>query len=154
MITTIGKNESLNETLSKLIKLDYEAVEAYEESIERVDDIEVKRAFSGMRDDHVRHTRELSQILRERGETPPDSAGAKGFITKGKVIFADLSGDEAILKAMRTNEDDTNTAYENALANHELTPDIRAILQKNRQDEARHCSWIISRIHEKEAEAA
>ena len=39
----------------------------------------------------------------------------KALLTKGKVVIAGLMGDEAILQAMRTNEADTNTAYERAV---------------------------------------
>ena len=38
----------------------------------------------------------------------------KAILTQGKVVLADMFGDSAILKAMKTNEDDTVTAYDRA----------------------------------------
>ena len=49
------------------------------------------------------------------GRTPPKEGDMKALLTKGKVVIAGLMGDEAILQAMRTNEADTNTAYERAV---------------------------------------
>ena len=57
-------------------------------------------------------------------------------------------GDETILRAMRTNEDDTNTAYERATKFEYVTPEIRAVLERNLQDERRHCAWILEQLNE------
>ena len=50
-------------------------------------------------------------------------------LTKGKVVLGGLIGDNAVLQAMKTNEDDTNTAYERALG-----------------DERRHRDWMVETI--------
>ena len=42
----------------------------------------------------------------------PLLGSAKSYLTQGKVILANLIGDLTILRAMRSNEIDTNTAYE------------------------------------------
>ena len=74
----------------------------------------------------------------------------KQILTQGKVVFANLLGDKAILKAMKTNEDDTNVAYER-LNSHpgKLTEAIMA-LEQGLRDERRHRAWLINEIKESE----
>jgi uncharacterized protein (TIGR02284 family) len=84
--------------------------------------------------------------MRELGEAPLDEGDMKSILTQGKVVMADLFGDEAILKAMKTNEDDTNTAYSRALERDDVPPEIYRTLQQNLEDERRHRSWIEQRI--------
>jgi len=68
----------------------------------------------------------------------------KALLTKGKVVIAGLMGDEAILQAMRTNEADTNTAYERAVNFKGLQANTRDVLQRGLEDERRHCEWILA----------
>ena len=52
-----------------------------------------------------------------------------------------LTGTEAVLVAMLGNEEFTNRAYELALS-FKWEPDVRALIQKTREDERRHGTWI------------
>jgi hypothetical protein len=45
-------------------------------------------------------------------EPPTGPSVGKQWLTKGKVVLANLIGDGTILSAMLSNEVDTNTAYE------------------------------------------
>ena len=51
-------------------------------------------------------------------------------------------GDKAILIAMKTNEDDTNTAYERATQHKDMTAEMKRVLNSNLSDERRHRTWI------------
>ena len=66
--------------------------------------------------DHQRHTRDLAKVVQDYGETPATHADLRQVLTKGKVVISSLLGDRAILAAMRSNEDDTNKAYERAVS--------------------------------------
>jgi predicted outer membrane protein len=66
----------------------------------------------------------------------------KSVLTSGKVVLADMMGDEAILKAMKTNEDDTVTAYDRAANNNCCTPELRQICENALADERRHRQWM------------
>lgn len=151
MATMIGKEDNLADLLQDLIKLDYDAIEAYEEAVERIDNVAYKDKLREFCDDHRRHTRNLAEYLRQMGEDIPDGPGAKHFLTKGKVVLADMMGDEAILKAMKTNEDDTNTAYERAVKHAAVTPELRDTLEANLGDERIHRAWIVSTIESRKA---
>ena len=126
MATTIGNEDNLDTLLNNLIELDYDAIEAYEAAIERLDNAAYRQTLEQFCQDHINHTLNLGQILRSRGETPPDGPSAKRLLTKGKVVMADILGDEAILKAMLSNEGDTNTAYDRATSNMSVPPEIEA----------------------------
>ncbi|MEX0827508.1 MAG: DUF2383 domain-containing protein, partial [Haliea sp.] len=72
MATTIGNEDNLDTLLSNLIELDYDAIEAYDAAIERLDDAGYRQALEQFCQDHVDHTLNLSQLLRSRGGLPPE----------------------------------------------------------------------------------
>jgi rubrerythrin len=145
MVTTVGNETELDELVEDLVKLDFAAIEAYDAAIERLSTPEYQRQLREFRDDHRDHTEVLGTWLREHGRTPPDSGGAKQLLTKGKVIIAGLAGDKPVLQAMKTNEDDTNIAYERA-TKHDEADGLRPVFEKNLSDERRHRAWIESAI--------
>src|SRR5690606_1429347 len=98
------------------------------------------------KEDHSRHIRELSELLRNHGEEPPTSSSAKKWLTKGKVIIANLVGDITILRAMLSNEEDTNTAYDRIDQRADKWPDATSIIQRGRDDEHNHKSWLESTL--------
>jgi hypothetical protein len=51
-------------------------------------------------------------------------------------------GDKAILVAMKTNEDDTNTAYERAVNHEGRHASAEEVLRRGLADERRHRAWI------------
>lgn len=142
MATLVGTQQDLNELLEKLIELDFDAVSAYEAAIERLSNETIKARLSDFKADHLRHTRELGKILQDSGRKPPTEADAKAVLTKGKVVIAGLAGDKAILTAMKTNEDDTNTAYERAVQNASAPASVRDVFRSALGDERRHREYI------------
>ena len=66
---------------------------------------------------------------------------AKKLLTKGKVVLADLAGDKAILSAMKSNEEQTNSEYEKAVKKG-YEASIQTILERGLADERRHKAWI------------
>jgi len=54
---------------------------------------------------------------------------------------------------MKSNEDDTNEAYERAVAREGLPSRLQQILQQNLQDERRHRAWIEARLAEQKTES-
>lgn len=66
----------------------------------------------------------------------------KSVLTSGKVALADMMGDDKILAAMRSNEEDTVTAYERAASNDSASPELRTICERAHADELRHRDWM------------
>jgi uncharacterized protein (TIGR02284 family) len=114
MVTTVGTASDIIDMLNDLIQLDYDAIQAYEAAISRIDDSEHQRQLAAFKNDHDRHTRELDSVVRGLRGKPINGASIKHVVTAGKIAFADMMGDRAVLQAMKTNEDDTNKAYERA----------------------------------------
>jgi uncharacterized protein (TIGR02284 family) len=146
MATMVGKQKDVAALLNALIELDLDAVEAYEAAIDRLDDDSDKASFRAFKADHQRHVTELQPLVQELGEKPADKADVKQILTKGKVVMAGLIGDRLILLAMKTNEDDTNTAYDRAVSRDDVPSHMRAVLMRNRDDERRHRAYIERRL--------
>lgn len=141
MVTTVGTESKLSDLVQDLVQLDKAAIEAYDAAIERLSSTEYKQQLTSFRADHMEHTRVLGMWLREHRQDAPESGGMKATMTTGKVALAGLIGDKQILVAMKTNEDDTNTAYERA-TNHPEADGVRATFEKNLGDERRHRAWM------------
>lgn len=139
-------NEEIAKMLNELIQLDYDAIAAYEAAIERLEDRQASAKLTEFMNDHVEHTRNLAALVRQHGGNPKQKGDLKKVLTKGKVIIANLAGDDAILKAMRINEDLTNESYEKAAQTPGLPAAVRTTLQANLADERRHREWIVSQL--------
>ena len=128
--------------LQELVHLDYDAIEAYEAAIERLDNPEFKARLTEYCDDHRRHTDNLVPYLQELGAEVPRGPDLKQILTEGKVVIGGLAGDKGILIAMRANEEVTNKAYEKALEHATAGTSLHATLLANYGDEQRHRAWI------------
>lgn len=146
MATMTGSIKDLTKLMNDLIALDYDAIEAYQAAIERVGTVTDKDQLGRFMADHQQHVTDLGALVRDFGERPQTEADFKRVLTKGKVVLAGLVNDEAVLAAMKSNEDDTNRAYERAVQQPGVPERVLAVFQKNLGDERRHREWIESRI--------
>jgi uncharacterized protein (TIGR02284 family) len=142
----VGLDSDFQEVVCDLIELDYDAIAAYQTAIERLENSAFKAKLGEFLRDHERHVEELSVWIRQQGATPPDGPDMKKVLTTGKVVMADMFGDKAILMAMKTNEEDTNTAYERALEHDNLPITARDLISRNLADERRHRAWIVATL--------
>ena len=146
MATTIGAEKTCENLLEDLVQLDYDAADAYQAAIDRFDEAQFRDRLREFKGDHLRHIPEIGEILERMGRTPPKQGDMKSLLTPGKVVIGGLMGDKAILQAMRTNEADTNTAYERAVKLHGLDADTRDTLERALEDERRHCQRILDEL--------
>lgn len=137
------KVDDLAKRLGDLMHVDIDAVEAYNEAIERVTAQELKSRLSAFRDDHQRHISELTEAIMDMGHRPPErKTDMKGKLIEGMTALRSSMGDEQALKAMRQNEMVTNHAYEDALEDHTYPGAVQRILQAGLEDERRHLQWV------------
>lgn len=148
MTTMVGMQKEFVDALKSLVELDYAAIASYEEAIEHIKDQECKKKLKEFSDDHSRHVKDLSEVLRDLNQEAPKSAGIKQIFTQGKVMFANLIGDKAILKALKMNEDDTNTAYERVNEHPNKSAYASDPLKRGLEDERKHRAWIEAKIAE------
>lgn len=153
MATLVGTQTELTRLLHELCELDFDAAAAYEAAIERMEDPNDRSNLRSFLADHIRHTVELRTLLDGMGKVGPTRAHATSILTRGKVILGGLFGPRAILFAMRMNENDTNVAYERALARQDLPDYVRGVLERNFSDERRHRAWVESRLRSFKREA-
>jgi rubrerythrin len=128
--------------LKDLLSLDYAAMEAYEASIERFINPDYKKQFDEFKKDHEEHIKNISNFFKEIGQDYPKGAGLKKILTEGKVVLSGLVGDQAILKAMRSNELETTQSYEQINSYPNIPSNIINILKKGYEDEKKHLEWI------------
>jgi rubrerythrin len=142
MVTLVGTESTLPDLIENLLLLEHDAIAAYDTTIERLDDHRLKTQVMEFRQDHERHIQELGTIATRIGANRPTGGDAKEMLTTGKVALASLMGDKAILHAMRTNEEDTVTAYDRARKHADVPSDIRPIMERGYADEVRHRAWM------------
>lgn len=142
MVTRVGNETNFLDGIKHLVQLDYDAIEAYDAAIERLRDENYREKIKSFRGDHERHVKTFTEYLKDMDYEYPQGPSLKSILTQGKVMIANLSGDKAILLAMRSNEFDTNIAYERLCQHHGATEDIHKKLQDGYEDEQRHLDWI------------
>lgn len=143
MTTFTGNQIDFLDALKDLVELEYDTKEAYEEAIKKISNENYKVKLSEFYKDHERHIIELSKILQNHNEQAPTKPSAvKSFITKGKVVVAEIIGDKTILYAMASNEIDTNLAYERINARHDVWDDAKEIVRLALKDEKKHKKWL------------
>jgi rubrerythrin len=142
MATLVGTQTSFANALRALIELDFDAIEAYEAAINRIENEEYKVQLQNFKEDHQRHVQELNQLLTIHNEKISSGPDAKKWLTQGKVVISGIMGDNAILRAMLSNEEDTNTAYDRVENHPEVWADAKEILSAGFSDEKRHKRWL------------
>lgn len=142
MATTIGTEDDFRDLVTNLIYLERDAIAAYETCIEKLKNPTLSQTVEGFRKDHLQHLDVLQEIARESGAEAPAEGDMKQMLTTGKVALASMMGESATLKAMKTNEDDTVTAYERAASHRDALPKSRDFFAKALSDERRHREWM------------
>lgn len=142
MPTTVGTESNPQDLVRNLLQLEHDAIAAYDSTIERLDNAAYREKVAEFRRDHEAHVQELGRIANTLGVPAPREGDMKQLLTTGKVALADLAGDGAMLKAMKTNEDDTVKAYEQALSNSVTDAAMRPVLEKGLSDERHHRTWM------------
>ena len=142
MVTLVGTETDFVEMLCNLVQLDLDAMEAYDAAMARVQKAEYREQLEAFKGDHVRHSEELSKIVKDLGGKASTGPGTKQNITTGGAVLADMVGDKRILEALKSNEDDTNKAYERAVEMSRDQPSAEPVLRAGLEDERRHRAWI------------
>lgn len=128
--------------LQALIKLDIDAIHAYDQAIKRIEQPLFRDRLVTFQEDHRRHVDDLSAKMRELGETPPAfTPDFKGFFLEGFTALRSMTGTKGALEAMETNERLTTSRYEKA-SSLDFPSDIAILIKQNYADEQRHLSFI------------
>jgi rubrerythrin len=142
MATTVGTESTYPKLIRNLLLLEHDAIAAYEQTIDRLDNGSYREQIAAFKADHDRHVQELNRLAATVGADAPQEGDAKELLTTGKVALASIMGDGATLRAMKSNEEDTVTAYERASRHADAPADARAVFDAALQDELRHRAWM------------
>jgi uncharacterized protein (TIGR02284 family) len=129
------------EECNDLIRFDHDAIGAYNEAIDSINELPIKDQLIRFRGDHERHVLDLSAVVRRLGGDPPEKPGLRGVIRKTMTKAAGLGGTELTLKAMRSNEEVLNKQYRERLQKA-FPSDILELIRQNFNDEQRHLAWV------------
>lgn len=144
--TDSSTRESAIELMNQLIQLDYDAVQAYKQAIEKIDDTPARVDLEAFQADHERHIADLSRTVRMMGGEPEETGrDLKGVLLEGLTALRSVTGTMGALRAMRMNEKLTNRSYERALE-AKLPVAARDVVARNREDERRHLAAIQAHI--------
>lgn len=139
--------KTVYDNIRDLIQLDIDAVEAYEQAIEKIDDPVISDQLSIFQSDHERHIDELSDYLAEQGEDVPDrSPDIKGYLLEGFTSLSSSTGTDGALKAMQSNEKLTNKKYKEA-TEWDLDSEAKDIIMQGYDDERTHLAYIEQELH-------
>ena len=142
MATTVGTESTIQDLVTNLIYLERDAIAAYESTIERLSNEALSTQVEAFREDHLQHLSVLQEMAAETGAEAPAEGDMQQMLTTGKVAMAGLMGDAAVLKAMKTNEDDTVAAYERAATHPDAIAKSQAFFERALDDELRHREWM------------
>ncbi|MGR3455165.1 DUF892 family protein [Pseudooceanicola sp.] len=144
MPTTVGTENTPEDLITNLLHLEHDAIAAYESTIERLDDPAKRERIEAFRQDHLNHVSQLEQFATRLGIEIPTGGDMKQMLTTGKVALAGIAGEDSVIKAMKTNEDDTVQAYQQASSNPVGDADMKPVFTKALEDEQRHRAWMES----------
>lgn len=148
MVTFVGFHGKFPNVLRDLLELEYEALDAYNTAIDRLAYEDYKNKIEEFKQDHKQHIEKLEKLVVHYGLDIPKGPFLKSWLTSGKVIIGNLTGgDESILKAILSNELDTNEAYKRfnefeTMGIDKSHNDLRDFLINGYKDEKRHKAWL------------
>lgn len=135
-------NTEIAAKLKSICQLDIDAVHAYVKSRDNIEHANIKSTIGSFEDDHRRHVKDLSDMIRNYGGEPPEfSKDFKGFLLQAFASIRGVTGTEGALKALKTGENMTNKSYKDAVS-QDFPPLVTALLRRNYDDEQRHFSYI------------
>lgn len=135
--------------LNDLLKLDHDALGAYEVAINALRSEAYQRSLRRFRGDHERHVQELTRLISERGGTPIETPHLTTGLFKLAMQKAGAAGgsDRSILLAFKANERQVRDKYQRMA---EAAEDLEAadILARGADDETRHYGWVVATLEE------
>jgi rubrerythrin len=147
MVSFVGRQADFASALKEAVELEYDAAEAYDVAIARIESDNFKEVLRSFCADHRRHIEKLSELLKNHDEEAPTGPdNSKRLLVKGKTVLGALLGDTSILRAINSNEIDTNAAYERLSLYEDIWDEAVQIVHDFLQDERRHKKWLEEHI--------
>jgi rubrerythrin len=138
--------------LNDLLKLDHDAIGAYEIAIEQLQDREHALQIEGFKRDHETHIRALNELILELGGAPSNEPHVSGPLKQALQRIVAGAGDRAILSAWRTNELQVMTKYDRYAQKAVFwSAEVKRLIDEHALDEERHYAWVVTLLGKGEA---
>lgn len=130
-------NDQVVGVLNDLIKINIDRVTGYEKAIKETpaEDANLRSLFSRMGEESREYRKELAEEVRNLGGEPADERTVPGKIYQTWMdVRSSITTDEekTVLALCEFGEDAAQRAYEKALNEKDLPPDIRQTIQSQR----------------------
>ena len=125
------------ETLNDLIQINNDRVAGYEKAALQTADEDLRVLFKGMADQSKQFAAELSRDVRLEGDEPTEGTTVKGKIYRAWMeVKASFGGDDrkGLLSSCEFGEDAAQKAYKSALAETDLSSEVRTIIEKQKTE--------------------
>jgi rubrerythrin len=131
------------EGLNDLLRLDHDAIGAYEIAMEKLEDRDHAGQIAGFLRDHERHIRELNELIAELGGTATNEPHATGPFKQALQSLGGLAGDRGLLVAFRANELLARAKYDAYASRANAWPTaVKRVVDRSALDEERHYRWV------------
>ncbi len=134
-------NQEQIKKIKNLIHLDYDSVTAYNDAIDKIEDVRIKNVITNYRNDHQVHIRLFNDILEQVGHRPINSTDFEGYLVDTFVRIGPLAGTIGVLEALELNEQLVKRHYEDALDSL-INTDYYNLVKCCYEDELRHQEYI------------
>jgi uncharacterized protein (TIGR02284 family) len=134
----MSRQEHSVEVLNDLVKINNDRIVGYERAISeaRDEDADLKSTFSSMVQESRQYKQELSEKVKQLGADPETGTRTDGKIYRMwmdvKAMFTGGSR-KAVLENCEFGEDAAQRAYEAALNDDELDPELRQVVARQQQ---------------------
>lgn len=127
------KNEKIAEVINDLIQINNDRIEGYDKAARetKTEDADLRTHFNDMADESRRYEAELRKYVAVAGEEPATDTTKRGKVYRVWMdVKAAITGHnrKAILDSCEFGEDAAQRAYDRALEEDELTPEIKELL--------------------------
>lgn len=139
---------ALQADLADLLQLENDALPMYAMAISALRDQALREKLQTFREDHRRHARDLTALIRELGGVPPVMPHLPTGLLKLGVQMAGLpGGDQTILFGFVSNERQSREKYARYAAKS-YPPAMKALISGHAADEARHYEWACGALRD------
>ncbi|CDM38767.1 DUF2383 domain-containing protein [Ectopseudomonas oleovorans] len=84
-LASTTNNAMMANELNTLIRLNFDAIEAYTSAIERLENADYRQTLEEFRADHIRHVDELKELVHWMGAAPAKTGDAMQILTRGRI---------------------------------------------------------------------
>lgn len=130
----------LIERLGYFMRLDRDAVRAYEKALDNTETAGVRDTLRQFMREHERHVSDLGEAIRQEGGEPPELAeDLQGVFLEALTSIE--QGEQAVLRGLEVGERYVNYKYRQA-GGEEFPPHLVRLLERDWADERRHLAYV------------